>query len=375
MAKSIIYAFGMSAVRTRGARFRFLLYFCLFIFLLSVSWPHIDRISLGFPINDEPCAVKRAQQKMDDGRSGILAVNSTSSQHDLIAIPVLGVMIMNGEELLLQLLRSIDHVIITLVIFHNSDSDEKVNERVRSFVESLQLRTVDLGHDNIKQIISLYRTRNLGFSAGINKMILATPQAPFWLFTSHDVQFRSGALREIAVSINRVDLQHNKTCMWGLAGDPVSPYASFIVTRRAVMTVGFFDENFWPAYAEDCDYTVRLVRARCPILFEKNLSRIAKHETSASLKRASANSTYPALVAQSGSGFNNFDYIISKWGVNVCGLRLSHTPFISAGGFELPFNRAQDKLSTWKVDMVRREARRGPRECVICSSDEMDRIA
>eukprot|EP00933_Yihiella_yeosuensis_P025085 TRINITY_DN19463_c0_g1_i2.p1 TRINITY_DN19463_c0_g1~~TRINITY_DN19463_c0_g1_i2.p1 ORF type:complete len:237 (+),score=32.74 TRINITY_DN19463_c0_g1_i2:207-917(+) len=33
---------------------------------------------------------------------------------------------------------------------------------------------------------------------------------------------------------------------------------AFVLTRRAVASAGLFDENFWPAYAEDLDYLNRL---------------------------------------------------------------------------------------------------------------------
>ena len=290
-------------------------------------------------------------------------------EDEAIAIPVIGILVLNGDDLFLRLLRSIDCVVHTLVIFHNGDSAEDVNKRVRATIESVQLNTVELGHKNIINIISLYRTKNLGFSAGVNKIILATPSAPFWLITNNDVQFKPGMLQAVAHSMNDTNSQQHLSCIWALVGDPVSPYSSFILTRRAIDSVGFFDENFWPAYAEDCDYTARLTRSDCPIIFEKDTTRIAIHDASSTLRQSSAHSQYPKLVAQSGgAGFNNFDYIVSKWGVNVCNLRLSHYPFMSPGGFERPFNRSQEALSFWKVDMIRRTARGGPSECIMCHS-------
>ena len=289
-------------------------------------------------------------------------------EDEAIAIPVIGILVLNGDELFLRLLRSIDCVVRTLVIFHNGDSDEDVNERVHATIESVQLNTVELGHKNIRNIISLNRTRNLGFSAGVNQIILATPNAPFWLITNNDVQFKPGMLQAVAQSMNDTNSQQHSSCIWALVGDSVSPYSSFVLTRRAIDSVGFFDENFWPAYAEDCDYTARLIRTDCPIIFEKDTTRIAIHDASSTLKHSSAHSQYPKLVAQSGAGFNNFDYIISKWGVNVCNLRLSREPFMSPGGFERPFNRSREALSAWKLDMPRRIARGGPSDCIICHS-------
>ncbi|PWV10682.1 putative beta galactofuranosyl glycosyltransferase [Trypanosoma cruzi] len=35
-------------------------------------------------------------------------------------------------------------------------------------------------------------------------------------------------------------------------------FASVVLTRLAISTVGYFDENFYPAYMEDVDYSLRL---------------------------------------------------------------------------------------------------------------------
>ena len=56
------------------------------------------------------------------------------------------------------------------------------------------------------------------------------------------------------------------------------PYAFFYITPRCLEQIGFFDETFWPGYAEDVDYNYRVdiyekrqgfsIRARVPKLFE-----------------------------------------------------------------------------------------------------------
>ena len=89
--------------------------------------------------------------------AGNLSVSTSygglSHDEEAFAIPVLGVMIINGEDLLFELLQSIDHVVLTLVMFHNADSDEGTNAQVRSFIESLQPNRVNVGHDNIKRVL------------------------------------------------------------------------------------------------------------------------------------------------------------------------------------------------------------------------------
>lgn len=284
------------------------------------------------------------------------------------ALPVLGVMVMNGQNLLVEMLCSIDYPVETLVVFHNTDpEDEELSGSVRSKIEDIQLNTIDLGHSNIKRVVTLYRTNNLGFSAGVNKILLATPKAAFWLLVSNDITFHRGKLRELARNMADANSEQNHTCLWALVGDPVSPYAAFILTKKSLNMVGYFDENFWPAYAEDCDYTARLIRANCPIIFEINTTRFASHETSSSMKNAGGKSSYPSQVTRQGPSFNNFDYVIAKWGMNVCHLRSAQYPYMQRGGFDNPFNDPKKNLSAWSVDMDRRKALGGPGECIICN--------
>ena len=293
------------------------------------------------------------------------------SQQERLELPVVGVMIMNGEHLLVELLRSIDYPVGTLVIFHNTDKDDRHTSKVvQSTIEDIQLRNIELGHSNIRHVIALYHAENLGFSAGVNKILRSTPWAPFWLLVSNDITFHPGMLHEIAreMSSELHSNERNRLCFWGLVGDPVSPYASFILTDQSVSTVGYFDENFWPAYAEDCDYTARLVRANCRIVFEPEVNRFAAHKTSSSLKNAGKHSSYVSRVTKPGPTFNNFDYLQVKWGTNVCNLRLSRAPYMREGGFQNPFDDPTRNVSTWKLNLTRRETLGGPNDCIVCEA-------
>jgi len=293
------------------------------------------------------------------------------SQQERLELPVVGVMIMNGEHLLVELLRSIDYPVATLVIFHNTDKDDRHTSKVvQSTIEDVQLLNIELGHSNIKRVTALYHPENLGFSAGVNKILRSTPWAPFWLLVSNDITFHPGMLHEIAwkMSLESHKNERDQMCLWGFVGDPVSPYAGFILTGKSVKTVGYFDENFWPAYAEDCDYTARLVRARCEIVFESDVNRIAAHKTSSSLKNAGERSTYVARVTKPGPTFNNFDYLQAKWGTNVCNLRLSRAPYMREGGFQNPFDDSTRNVSTWKLNLTRRETLGGPNDCIVCEA-------
>ena len=157
----------------------------------------------------------------------------------------------------LLLYRSLFHS----VIFHNPTQTK--SERASAFLSlRLQLRTSSR-YDNIKQFFSLYR-REIWFPVPDHKIIQRDRHVRFY-----EPDVRLSRSTSIAISMNRVDSQHNKTCLWGLAGDPVA--VRFRSDSACCDDWGFFDEIFG-RLAEDCDYTVRLVRANCPILFEKDLS-------------------------------------------------------------------------------------------------------
>ena len=85
----------------------------------------------------------------------------TSANIDHSEIPVFGVMLINREDLLLHLLRSIDFPIKRLILFHNSGSDEFTNEKVRDFLEKLQLGQINLDHHYIKDILILYQVQQI----------------------------------------------------------------------------------------------------------------------------------------------------------------------------------------------------------------------
>ena len=48
-------------------------------------------------------------------------------------------------------------------------------------------------------------------------------------------------------------------------------WAMFSQTQEVTRRVGWYDEGFWPAYYEDCDYAQRLKRANIPVLLASDV--------------------------------------------------------------------------------------------------------
>jgi len=284
------------------------------------------------------------------------------------SIPVLGCMIVNRPDLLLEMVHAIDFPVDKLVLVHNADSHQRTNSETDALMEQLLHGSIDLGHNHIRSVVDHHHDNNLGFSAGVNQIVLAAPDAAYWLVVSNDVKFRPGSLAEIATKMADTADPHSSSCVWGLVGDPVSQYASFVITPKAIQAVGYFDENFWPAYGEDCDYTVRLAHAECPLLMEQDANRLGLHVGSASWKTTGGTSKMARIVQRGGPTFNNFDYLGAKWGADICGSRILSPPYIKPVGYPTPFNKQGSALSAFTLDQTRRKQIGGPTECFVCDS-------
>jgi len=169
------------------------------------------------------------------------------------SIPVMGVPVMNGLTLLDQLVTSIDHPVHKLVLVHNLD-DGQPNAEVCAW--TARMRKSPPNH--VKQVSVVTYRENLGCAAAWNTIMLQNQQSPWWLIVNADVSFRPGTLRTIASHVWAGLLAstpggRDPVCNWLFHG-----WSAFALANRALHRVGTFDENFWPAYSEDCDYQARL---------------------------------------------------------------------------------------------------------------------
>ncbi|CAK0844636.1 unnamed protein product [Prorocentrum cordatum] len=171
------------------------------------------------------------------------------------AIPVLGWPVaFDPAGLSLRLLRSIDFPVQQLVLVASGPA---------AHLQRLLRRAQELRAD----VRVVQSAQNLGCAGGWNEVIGAVPEAPWWLVASHDVAFPPGALSLIAARTEAALRRESR-------GGPLAPglrsfairgqsfhaitLPAFVLTRRAVAAAGLFDENFWPAYAEDLDFLQRL---------------------------------------------------------------------------------------------------------------------
>lgn len=164
---------------------------------------------------------------------------------------------------------------------------------------------------------------NLGVAASWNLAMKLTPRAPWWALVNDDVVFAPADLTRLA----------------GAMADPapriatLDGFAAFGINAAALALVGWFDENFHPAYCEDADYEFRCRLAGVPIV---SIPAGLRHDRSATIQdpryQAQNARTYPLNAA----------YYCSKWGGD---LRGGET-------FTTPFNRG-GHVRDWALDIAR----------------------
>lgn len=149
---------------------------------------------------------------------------------------------------------------------------------------------------------------NIGVAAAWNLALKVTPDSPWWFITNDDIVYAAGDLARLVDAMR--DAAPRVVTLDG--------FAAFGITRAALERVGYFDENFVPAYVEDCDYEYRCKLAGVPIV---QIPSGLRHDRSSTIAdphyAAQNNRTYPANVA----------YFVAKWGGPLRGGETYVTPF------------------------------------------------
>ena len=175
---------------------------------------------------------------------------------------------------------------------------------------------------------------NIGVGAAWNLGIKATIRAPWWAIVNDDVVFAPGDLSQLAEAM--ADPAPRIVTLDG--------FAAFGLNAAALERVGWFDENFHPAYCEDADYEHRCHLARVPIM---SIPAGLHHDRSSTIRHphyAAENArTYPA----------NYAYYERKWGGALRGGERFTTPFDAGGSvadWTLHVGRIKDLA--WETTML-----------------------
>lgn len=214
-------------------------------------------------------------------------------------IPVLGVPCISRPDLLERMLHSITVDVGETIIIDNGAG-----------VVPLDLRPIRLPH-------------NLGVAASWNLIIKLTPKAPWWLISNADVVYAQADLEALCEV-----MEDPSPAVWTMDG-----FAAFAINAACVEEVGFFDENYHPAYVEDCDYEYRCKLRHVPI---RELPNSIHHDTSSTI----ADDFYAVQNARTYN--SNVEYHRHKWGGHLRG----------GERFDIP-NIDGDPAGDWQLDLRR----------------------
>lgn len=237
------------------------------------------------------------------------------------AIPFLGIPVLNRGDLLERCLDSIDCPVDRIVVLNNGNDPS-----VESYTKCLKGRL---------QNFELIRpARNLGVAGSWN-YFLRNYEASYHLICGSDIKFAAGDLEKI----NDAVVTHpDHAIIFGNHG-----YSIFALTKRGVDLVGYFDENFYPAYLEDCDHFHRL-----RMLGGKSLEVPDTHAVHGEPPHWGSSTILSNAVYRERNGVthgNNFTYYRAKWG--------------GINGHELyahPFNDPTKSPQFWELNQDLRRA-------------------
>jgi hypothetical protein len=174
--------------------------------------------------------------------------NNGDSATDLTSIPVLGSAIVNGVDWIRRQIRSIDYPVDRYILINNNgrgELDHELNDLMAA------------PHAWIKKLHVVHMPSNIGCAGAWNLIIKSSMLAPYWIICGHDVAFHAGFLEKFAAAASdqRVGMVHGSA-----GGHGQGSWSLFSIRDWVIQEYGLFDENFYPAYVEDIDYVMRLIK-------------------------------------------------------------------------------------------------------------------
>jgi len=243
------------------------------------------------------------------------------------SIPVIGVPIVNGVDWLVRLIDSIDYPVDDLFIVNNSGNDKIAEE-----LNQISKKKYDL----IKNIKVCNLPSNIGCSGAWNLIIKCYCLSPYWIISNHDIAFVPGLLEEM------VNIMLKKEVGIVKAG---TQWELFLLKEFVVQECGLFDENFYPAYLEDCDYYVRLLNKNI-IIEDTKIKSI--HGLGGEYSSSGSQTWRTDLSLKPKIDFchnENAFYMTSKWGPNWRDVYWNMNPWPT------PYNNPEIPISYTKFDL------------------------
>lgn len=146
---------------------------------------------------------------------------------------------------------------------------------------------------------------NRGVAGNWNDCAKWFSSEPYWMLMNEDAYFLPDQLRQFCVCA-----AENSAAPLIFCNDTNAFYC-FIWTHVGRAMIGDFDENFWPAYYEDCDYRVRMRQLLLDVERQCVYALQGKSPVPHG-KLQSGGTNYNAMLQ--GCGLLNRAYWLKKWG-------------------------------------------------------------
>eukprot|EP00931_Biecheleriopsis_adriatica_P052049 TRINITY_DN30244_c0_g1_i1.p1 TRINITY_DN30244_c0_g1~~TRINITY_DN30244_c0_g1_i1.p1 ORF type:complete len:414 (+),score=52.42 TRINITY_DN30244_c0_g1_i1:50-1291(+) len=299
-------------------------------------------------------------------------------QHQAIPIISFGVTVDEFcfvRRLLLSIDFPVDRI---LILIGNAD---------HSYLQSLRKQVVDSVEENaviLKGHVELAAVPyNPGCAVGVNLGLRAmmSSDVEWALITNNDIVFPSGALAEIyrrymeredeicgseGIEQEGGQIKRRNACYPRSNVGVIflnRGWSIFIFPRWTVEAVGYFDENFYPAYYEDTDYAIRLRRTKLKKLAwndvyvghsnDVNETKKAKYKSGTTLTanklEAKGSSNFQELKKRGVRSARN--YLHKKWCYDLDGKVTKQCP----QEYDHPWNNASYNLEDWTLEKARRQ--------------------
>ena len=252
-------------------------------------------------------------------------------------IPVLGTAIVNGVHWLKRQWGSIDYPVDRYIVINNNGRGE-IDRELDDLIAS--------PHAYIKQRHVVHVPSNLGCPGAWNLIIKSSIISHYWILVGNDVAFLPNALQKFALAAQdtSVGMVHGAAGEHGVGG-----YSFFSVRDWVIQQYGLFDENFYPAYAEDLDYVMRTHHSVKKVMLEIPYLHGAGSAEQYGQQGSNTWRTDMSLknLIDRGREINETEYLSAKWGPEWPSLR----PWTH------PWNDASLSTAAWGYDLgfVRRK--------------------
>ena len=218
-------------------------------------------------------------------------------------IPVISVAVISAAYWVQRLIASIDYPVEHFIIYNNNGRGE-TNEDLDNLVK--------IKHRFIQKFSVVHFPANIGLSATWNLTVKCFLNAPYWFFCNDDIMFSPGFCAEMA----RQSEDPQYAIVHGGPGDfGDGAWDIFSIKDWAYQEMGQFDENFYPAYGEDCDIIMRTREMKRLTGIGKVFYHGFNTDYNAPDGGMQTKKSDPALVAKlDNCNWHNMQYLTEKWG-------------------------------------------------------------